>query len=127
PRIAAQMPDAIAIAAARRGGYSTCTFHELDADASALALGLLEIGVRPGHRIVLLVKPGVEFVKLVFALLRTEAVTVLVDPGMGRKHLVNCLAASEPDGFVAISRAQALRTLLRGRFPRAQHNVTVGR
>jgi acyl-CoA synthetase (AMP-forming)/AMP-acid ligase II len=125
--IAQQMPGAVAIARASRGGYTTCTFRELDDDATALARGLIELGVTPGMRIVLLVKPGVEFVKLVFALLRSGATTVLLDPGMGRKHLVDCLAAVEPDGFVAISAAQAMRTLLQRRFPRARFNVTVGR
>jgi len=131
--IAARMPDAVAVATLGHGDvagkrtYTTCTFGELEADSLALARGLLDLGVRPGQRLVLLVKPGIEFVKLVFALLRTVAVTVLVDPGMGRKHLVNCLAAAEPDGFVAISPAQAVRTVLRRRFPNARLNVTVGR
>jgi len=131
--IAAKMPDAAAIAtlgsgdAAGKRAYATCTFGELEADSLALARGFIDLGVRPGQRLVLLVKPGIEFVKLVFALLRTGAVTVLVDPGMGRKHLVNCLAAAEPDGFIAISPAQAVRVVLRRRFPKAKLNVTVGR
>ena len=130
---AARMPDAVAIATPGHGdvagkhAYATCTFGELEADSQALPRGLVDLVVRPGQRLVLLVKPGIEFVKLVFALLRTGAVTVLVDPGMGRKHLVNCLAAAEPDGFVAISPAQSVRTLLRRRFPNARLNVTVGR
>src|SRR5690606_26994813 len=121
--LAAKLPDAAAIAtigsgdAAVKRAYTTCTFGELEADSIALARGFIDLGVRPGQRLVLLVKPGIEFVKLVFALLRTGAVTVLVDPGMGRKHLVNCLAAAEPDGFIAISPAQAVRTVLRRRFP----------
>jgi acyl-CoA synthetase (AMP-forming)/AMP-acid ligase II len=131
--IAAKMPDAAAIAtpgsgdAAGKRAYAICTFGELEADSLALARGFIDLGVRPGQRLVLLVKPGIEFVKLVFALLRTGAVTVLVDPGMGRKHLVNCLAAAEPDGFIAISPAQAARAVLRRRFPKAKLNVTVGR
>jgi len=131
--IAARMPDAVAIATPGNGdvagkhAYATCTFRELEADSLALACGLVDLGVRPGQRLVLLVKPGIEFVKLVFALLRTGAVAVLVDPGMGRKHLVNCLAAAEPDGFIAISPAQAVRVALRRRFPHAKLNVTVGR
>ena len=131
--IAARMPVAVAIATpgsgdvAGKNAYATCTFGELEADSLALARGLLDLGVRPGQRLVLLVKPGIEFVKLVFALLRTGAVTVLVDPGMGRKHLMNCLAAAEPDGFIAISPAQGVRAVLRRRFPKAKLNVTVGR
>ncbi len=130
---AERMPLAIAVAcpghgdAAGRNSYATCTFAELDHDASALARGLVDLGVTPGTKLVLLVKPGIEFVKLVFALLRSGATTIMIDPGMGKKHLVDCLAAVEPAGFVAISPAQAARTLLSRRFPQATLNVTVGR
>jgi acyl-CoA synthetase (AMP-forming)/AMP-acid ligase II len=123
--IAAQRPDQLAVASIAHG--ATCTFAELDADADALARGLIDLGVQAGTRLALLVPPGVEFVKLVFALLRSGATTVLIDPGMGAKHLVNCLAAAEPEGFAAVSRAQAVRVAKRRRFPRAQLNVTVGR
>ena len=131
--IAQQMPDAVAVARPGPGepagdhSYTTCTFGELDADATALARGLVDRGVGPQTRLALLVKPGVEFVKLVFALLRSGATTVLIDPGMGRRHLLRCLASVEPEGFVAVSPAQAVRAVLRKRFPKARHNVTVGR
>ena len=52
---------------------------------------------------------------------------MLIDPGMGRRNLIDCLADAEPEGFVAIPLAQALRTLLPARFPKAKWNVTVGR
>lgn len=131
--VADKFPDAIAIAkpggkdVAGDNAYTTCTFAELHQDAESLARGFVELGIQPGTRLVLLVRPGVEFVKLVFALLRCGATTVLIDPGMGRKHLLACLEATEPEGFVAISPAQAVRTIFRRRFPRARFNVTVGR
>ncbi len=132
-QIAAQMPDAVAVACPGRGdvagqnSYSTCTFRELDDDATALARGMVDKGVSPGTRLALLVPPSIEFVKLVFALLRSGATTILVDPGMGREHLVNCLATAEPEGFIGVGKAQAARVLYRQRFPRATFNVTVGR
>lgn len=131
--IAARYPDGVAVATpggtdvAGDNSYSTCTFAELDRDATSLAQGFVELGVEPGTRLVLLVRPGIEFVKLVFALLRCGATTVLVDPGMGRRHLLRCLEATDPEGFVAISPAQAVRMVFRKRFPRARINVTVGR
>jgi acyl-CoA synthetase (AMP-forming)/AMP-acid ligase II len=128
---AERTPDQIAVAVAGpRGGreaYRTTTFAELEADATRLAHGLAEIGVSPGKRIILLVPCGIEFVTLVFALLRTGATIVLIDPGMGRKHLLDCLAAVEPNGIVGVPRAQAVRAVLRSRFPKARLNVTVGR
>jgi acyl-CoA synthetase (AMP-forming)/AMP-acid ligase II len=132
-QIAEVMPTAVAVACpghgdvAGRHSYATCTFAELDRDATALARGLVELGVTPGMRLVLLVKPGIEFVKLVFAALRSGATTILIDPGMGRRHLINCLASAEPQGFVAIPAAQVARLVYRRRFPKATINVTVGR
>jgi acyl-CoA synthetase (AMP-forming)/AMP-acid ligase II len=132
-RIAREMPAAIAIACSGRGdvaggrSYATCTFRELDEHATAVARGLTAMGVAPGDRLVLLVRPGIEFVKLVFGMLRSGATTVLVDPGMPRNHLIDCLAESRPDGFVAASVAHALRCLYRRRLAPGKFQVTVGR
>lgn len=138
---ARQMPAAIAAVCPRRWSpqatswqrvgsgapYSTITFAELDEEASRLARGLLAWGMPPGTRLALLVRPGLEFVALVFALLRAGMVTVLIDPGIGRKNLVRCLSAAEPAGFIAIPRAHAARCLYRVKFCHARWNVTVGR
>ncbi|MCI0331811.1 MAG: AMP-binding protein [Planctomycetes bacterium] len=139
--VAAHMPDAIAVACPQRASpgyagkrrgdsgadYATTTFAELDADATRVARGLAAWGVPQGTRLALLVRPGIEFVTLVFALLRAGMVIVLVDPGLGRRNLIRCLQEAQPEGFVAISMAQAMRVLLRHKFPRARWNVTVGR
>ncbi|MEO1496099.1 MAG: fatty acid CoA ligase family protein [Planctomycetota bacterium] len=107
--------------------FAGIAFGDLNEQADVLARGLTAMGVGPGKRIALLVKPGVEFVTLVFALLRTGATMVLVDAGLGRKNIVRCLASTEPDGFVAIPLGHAMRVLKRKHFPRAKLNVTVGR
>ena len=107
--------------------YALTTFGNLDQRTDAIARGLLAWGVKPGMRLVMLVPFGGQFIELVFALLKAGVVAVLIDPGMGRKHLVQCLSDAKPDGFVGIPKAQAIRTILRGRFPSAKWNVTVGR
>ena len=107
--------------------YATITYADLDADAATLARGFVAWGVTPGTRLALLVRPGIEFVTLVFALLRAGAIMVLVDAGLGRKNIIRCLSDTEPQGFVAISAAQALRALMPRRFRGAKWNVTVGR
>ncbi len=120
---AAQIPGQIAVVTSS----ATITFAELDAEATRIARGLLVWGVPPGTRLALLVRPGIEFVALVFGLLRAGMVIVLVDPGLGRQNLVRCLSESQPEGFVAVGLAQAGRVIWRRRFPRAKWNVTVGR
>jgi olefin beta-lactone synthetase len=83
-------------------------------------------GVGPGMRIGLLVPPGIRFVALVFALFRTGATVILVDPGIGRKNLVKCLARSRPDGFVGVPKAHFARWVYRKQFPDAALNFVTG-
>ena len=128
---ARQRGEAIAVAMPRgylRGKrqYATITFAELEAETDRLARGLIELGVTPGTRIALLVRPSIEFIALVFALLKSGAVQILIDPGMGRKNLLGCLDAAQPEGFVAIPTVHAVRAMLGRRYRRSRINVTVG-
>ncbi len=133
-QFAAETPGRLAVAeplGKRRPGrkrrYNEITFAELEADSNRIASGLLQMGVPHEARIVLMVRPGIDFISLVFALLKSGVTMVLVDPGMGRGNLLRCLQEVEPEGFVAISLAQAVRCLFARRFSKAKHNVTVGR
>jgi acyl-CoA synthetase (AMP-forming)/AMP-acid ligase II len=131
--IARLMPQATAIAEPTRrmvGGqrvYRTVTFRELAEDVDRIARGLFAYGAKRGTRLALLVPPSIDFITLVFALLKSGAVQILIDPGMGKRNLLHCLAEAEPEGFVAVPRVQAIRSILRRRFPHAKLNVTVGR
>jgi acyl-CoA synthetase (AMP-forming)/AMP-acid ligase II len=130
---ASATPDRLAVIAAGRHNsagkrlYARMTFRELDRDSDRIAHGLRELGATPGTRLALLVRPGVDFISLVFGLFKAGAVIILIDPGMGRQNLIGCLEAAEPEGFIAIPPVQAVRVMLRRRFPRARLNVTVGR
>lgn len=131
-RSARLWPHAMAIAAPRskrprgRRDYRCLTFAQLEDDATRLAAGLQARGVSPGQRIVLLVRPGIDFISLTFALFKTGAVVVLIDPGMGGKHLLQCLEDVNPHGFIAIPLAQAVRWLHRRRFPHSHLHITSG-
>ena len=71
------------------------------------------MGIPAGTRIVLAVPPSIEFVSLVFAMLKAGLVMVLIDPGMGRKNVLRCLEEAEPEGFVGIPLVHAMRLLFR--------------
>jgi acyl-CoA synthetase (AMP-forming)/AMP-acid ligase II len=127
-------PDRIAIATPKgshRQGtsrtYSTLRMHDLDERSTCIAAGLQAMGIGPGKRIGLLVRFGEDFIALVFAVLKSGATLVLVDPGMGRKNLIQCLAEARPDGFIAIPLAHAILKCFSSRFPTAKLNVTVGK
>lgn len=126
-------PDALAVIEPLDYGpdgrrrYRQISFRELDEDSDRIAYALIQQGIPRATRLALLVRQGVDFISLVFGLLKSGMVTVLIDPGMGARKMLRCLEEAEPEGFVAISQAQAIRTLLRHRFPKAKYNVTVGR
>ena len=130
---AARDPDGIAVVeplgrdASGRRQYRHVTFRRLDEDSHLLADGLHALGVTPGTRLALMVRPSIDFIALTFALFKAGAVTILIDPGMGRRSLIRCLQEAEPEGFIAIPLVHAIRTLLRRKFPQARFNVTVGR
>ncbi|MGB7327783.1 MAG: fatty acid CoA ligase family protein [Rubripirellula sp.] len=132
--VASLMPGAIAIAQpdgpphpGNARSYALTTFGNLDSSSETIARGLNAWGLKPGMRVAMLVPFGASFIELTFALLKAGVVVILVDPGMGRKHLIQCLEEANPDGFLGIPKAQAIRTLLRKKFPNAKWNVTVGR
>jgi len=131
--IAQRVPEVIAVAQPDGKGtdgktnYRTITFAELDRDTDRIAAALLESGVQPGMRLALFVRYGIDFISLVFALCKANVTLVLIDPGMGIRRMLDCLAEVEPDGFIAIPPVHAVRLLMRHRFPKAKHNVTVGK
>ncbi len=130
---ARQIPDAVGVVeplARDESGkrlYRQLSFRELDQQTDAIAAGLRGMGIRPGKRIALMVRPGIDFISLVFAMFKAGVVTILIDPGMGRKNLIKCLDEAEPEGFIAVPLAHAIRKLLPHRFRQARYNVTVGR
>jgi olefin beta-lactone synthetase len=107
--------------------YHTITFAELDRLATAIAAGVRQTGVEPGMRISLMVPPGIDFVAWVWGLLRAGAVTVLIDPGMGRSNMIRCLRETSPAGLAGVWQAQLARWLFRSSLPECRFNFLVGR
>lgn len=128
PRLAREHPQRIAMRCPDgRGGYSLqLSYAQLDARSDAIAAGLGLLGIGRGMRTVVMVRPGPEFFLLMFALFKAGAVPVLVDPGIDKRALRQCLDEAAPDAFIGIPLAQVARLLL-GWAKRARHIVTVGR
>ena len=110
-----------------RIGYTHRTFQQIDEDVDRVARGLIQLGVQPGMRLVLMVRPSLEFITLTFGIFRSGAVCTLVDPGMGRSQIFRCLEEVEPDGFLAIPLVHVIRRTLFHRFRSARFNICTGR
>ena len=131
PRMAEQAPERRAIICTQRPdlfGRTALTFRELDAESDRLAWGLREAGVESGSRTLLMLRPGLDFLALTFALFKLGAVPVLIDPGMGVKNWLNCVRQCSPRNMIAIPLAHALRILPgNDAFGSVALNITAGR
>ena len=127
PRLARERPDQIAMRCpGRSGAYDiVLSYAELDARSDAIAAGLAMRGVVRASRAVLMVRPTPEFFLLMFALFKAGAVPVLVDPGIDKRALRQCLDEAQADAFIGIPLAQFARALL-GWARSARIRITTG-
>jgi acyl-CoA synthetase (AMP-forming)/AMP-acid ligase II len=107
--------------------YSHLTFQQLDQESDYYAYGLENAGIKQGTRTVLMVKPGIEFFALTFAIFKVGAVPVVVDPGMGINRMLRCLEESRPNAFIGVPIAHALRKLRPKYFKTVNTCITIGR
>ncbi|MHC4993506.1 MAG: fatty acid CoA ligase family protein [Planctomycetota bacterium] len=132
PRMAELQPHTLAVAFPQgrdpqgRVSYTRYTYRQLDEQSNAIARGLRSIGIGPGVRTVLMVKPSLDFFALTFALFKVGAVMVCVDPGMGVKNLGKCLGEAEPEAFIGIPKAHLARKMLGWAKKTIRTKVVVG-
>ena len=61
-------------------GSRTATFKELNARATAIALGLAEAGLKPGQRVALMGQNSIEYVASFFGILKAGGAVVPFSP-----------------------------------------------
>ena len=126
-RAAREHPERVAMRCpGRNGRYDVAlTYAQLDARSDDIAAGLATRDIARGTRTVVMVRPTPEFFLLMFALFKAGAVPVLVDPGIDRRALKQCLDEARPEAFIGIPLAHVARTLL-GWARSARVRVTTG-
>ncbi len=103
------------------------SFAQVQKESDRYAACFEKMGISDGERALLMVRPGFDFITLSFALFKTGAVQVLIDPGMGKSNLLDCIKSSEPSALVAIPKAHFARLLYPKSFRSVTKLVTVGR
>ncbi len=106
--------DEIALVEAKSG--KRYSFRYIEQRSDQLAHILEKQGVKAGDRVMLMVKPGAEFICLTFALFKLGAPVILIDPGMGYKNVVRCIGRVQPKIFIGIVKAYIFRVLFRRAF-----------
>jgi len=84
-------------------GKSITAGYLLESSRS-LARGLSDYGVKRGDRVVLAVKPGVEFLQVMYANMMLGTVLSIIDPEMGRENYLAKLKQFSPHHAFADSR-----------------------
>lgn len=130
---AARDPDRKAvIIPAQRGGdgrraYDHYTFAWLDGKSDNYARGFMSAGISRGTKTIVMVRPGIDFIAITFALFKVGAIPVFVDPGMGIRRMLHCFGETGAQGFIGIPVAHVVRVLGRGYFRSLKSWITVGR
>ncbi len=98
------------------GSGRTCSFSELDLYADRYGAYLKAEGVKSGDRVILMVRPSIDFIALAFSLFRIGAPVILIDPGMGYKNLLKCIENVKPDFLVGIPAVVGLSLIYQAKF-----------
>ena len=82
--------------------YSHLTYADLRTRAEKVADGLKSRGVKRGTKVLLFLRPSLEFPVISYALFKIGATAILIDPGMGRKNLFECIKEVKPEVLIAV-------------------------
>jgi acyl-CoA synthetase (AMP-forming)/AMP-acid ligase II len=101
------------------------TAADLLVSSQRLAQALMESGVKSGDRVVLAVKPGVEFLQIIYANMMIRTVMSIIDPEMGRDNYKAKFNQFNPQHAFVDSRLILLRGHPIARFLALQLNKTI--
>ena len=124
--VAAVRADEIALVTGKKGRYRKWNFAQVLANSNRYANGLLKSGVKRGDRVMLMVRPSMEFICLTFALFQMGAVVILIDPGMGYKNLLRCIGSVQPSVLLAIPQVQLFARFFAKPFITVRQRICVG-
>lgn len=127
--MATRQPDTAALkiprGRTRKGDidYLTLSFAELAAEVNGWQADLENRGVKSGDRVLVMVKPGLPLIAAAFALFQLGAVPVVIDPGMGMKNFLACVARSRPRVLLGIPLARVVSRIYRKAFATVEVRV----
>ena len=110
----------------RRSRAEVWSFRQLNELCDAYAHGLQRAGLERGMRSLVMIRPGVDLIATVFALLKLGAVPVLIDPGLERRAFLVCVRQCQPRALVGIPLAQIIRRVFGTQFKGVDHCVIAG-
>ena len=102
-REAARHPAAVAV---ERSGKRT-TYGEIEARSNRIAHRLRKLGVEPGGRVAVALKPSAEMAMATFAALKAGAACLPIDVSQPADQVARAIEAGRPDVLVTVSKLAA--------------------
>lgn len=102
-------------------------FQSLYFDVKRVALFFNNKGIKKYDRSLLLVKPGYDLIVCCFALLFIGAIPIIIDPGMGIRVMMKCIAQAKPKSLIGISPAIICSYFFRKSFRSLLTRVIIGK
>ena len=106
--------------------YLTLTYAELAVEVDAWGARLAARGTRSGDRTLVMVRQGLPLIAATFALFKLGAVPVVIDPGMGLRNFLACVARSRPRVLLGIPFARLVSRIFRKPFRSVEVRVATG-
>ncbi|MBT2501755.1 alpha/beta fold hydrolase [Curtobacterium sp. ISL-83] len=92
--------DPALVEMAASAGPRTISWRVLARRVEEIAAGLVDLGVRSGDRVSLLVTPGADLTAVLYASIRIGAVVVVADAGLGLRGLTRAVRGARPDWII---------------------------
>jgi acyl-CoA synthetase (AMP-forming)/AMP-acid ligase II len=123
--VSLRIPDKKSVVLAKDKSFYT--FKEFEERSNQFANRFVKLGIKPGMRTLLFVKPCLDFSVITFALFKVGAIPVLIDPGMGIPNLLNSVKQVRPEAIVSISLVHWMRRFKKEYFTNLKVKVSLGR
>lgn len=127
PEMAEKYAEKTALYKPVKDSWEEMSFRELEELSNLCASAFSSQGIVRGSKVLLMLRPGFEFIAAVFALFKTASVPVLIDPGMGMKNLLNCIKETAPEYLIAVSEVHWISKLFPSSFTSVRKKISAGK
>jgi acyl-CoA synthetase (AMP-forming)/AMP-acid ligase II len=107
--------------------YEHLTFYELEKRSLFYAHQFLNFGLKRGDRVLVFIKPCLDFSVVTFALFRAGLVPIFIDPGMGKKMLLEAIDHIKPQAMIAEPAVFALKLIYRHSFRHIKVSLNIAK
>lgn len=107
--------------------YQSYTFKNFEKRINQFSNRLLLAKVKKGDKVLVFIKPNIDFAAIVFSIFRIGAVGVFIDPGMGKNKLLDAIEESGANVLIGINKVHVLRRIYKNRFKKIKVFLTNGK